>query len=435
MKTFKSFLILTVIFLYACSFDNKTGIWRDLAEEEVQSLTKKSKTKIFNKEIKNNNKSVQIDNKKKIINWKVDNYNNSNNIPNVTFNDEKVLTKLSTKLSKSRNKNDIFFFDEKIISYDHKGTIFVYSIDENKKVFEYNFYKKAFKNSRKNISLAVDNNIIFASDNFGYLYALDIKNQKIKWAKNFGIPFRSNLKVKNDILFLANQENVLYAIDINNGDKLWELSTNFKLLKSKFKNNIATSETNVIFLNTSGELYSINIISNKIEWVQNFSNSTSGGSNLFLSSPVIISNKNIIITTNDQLYQLDINTGNIILKLNIILDTKPLITNNNIIVLTPNKFLICINRSNGEIIWSKNFLKELVNMEKRFKIGKINGLYAVNSNIVLISKTGYLIKLNFNNGEIIEIVKFLQKSLGSNVLFANNKIFALDSQKKLFEYK
>ena len=158
----------------------------------------------------------------------------------------------------------------------------------------------------------------------------------------------------------------------------------------------------------------------------------SGGSNLFLSSPVIISNKNIIITTNDQLYQLDINTGNIILKLNIILDTKPLITNNNIIVLTPNKFLICINRSNGEIIWSKNFLKELVNMEKRFKIGKINGLYAVNSNIVLISKTGYLIKLNFNNGEIIEIVKFLQKSLGSNVLFANNKIFALDSPKKTF---
>ena len=45
MNTFKSFLILTVIFLYACSFDNKTGIWRDLAEEEVQSLTKKVKQK------------------------------------------------------------------------------------------------------------------------------------------------------------------------------------------------------------------------------------------------------------------------------------------------------------------------------------------------------------------------------------------------------
>ena len=59
-------MILTVIFLYACSFDNKTGIWRDLAEEEVQSLTKKSKTKIFDKEIKNNNKSVQIDNKKRL---------------------------------------------------------------------------------------------------------------------------------------------------------------------------------------------------------------------------------------------------------------------------------------------------------------------------------------------------------------------------------
>ena len=69
------------------------------------------------------------------------------------------------------------------------------------------------------------------------------------------VSFQIKFKSKNDILFLANQENVLYAIDINNGDKLWELSTNFKLLKSKFKNNIATSETNVIFLNTSGELF------------------------------------------------------------------------------------------------------------------------------------------------------------------------------------
>ena len=54
----------------------------------------------------------------------------------------------------------------------------------------------------------------------GYLYALDYINDKIIWAKNFKIPFRSNLKIINNKIFLADQNNTIYVIDKLNGEKI-----------------------------------------------------------------------------------------------------------------------------------------------------------------------------------------------------------------------
>ena len=43
-------------------------------------------------------------------------------------------------------------------------------------------------------SFSIYKNNIYIADNLGYLYSIDYKNQKLLWAKNYGIPFRSNLK-------------------------------------------------------------------------------------------------------------------------------------------------------------------------------------------------------------------------------------------------
>ena len=34
----------------------------------------------------------------------------------------------------------------------------------------------------------------------------NIENQKIIWAKNFGVPFRSNIKIIDNLIFLSNQD-------------------------------------------------------------------------------------------------------------------------------------------------------------------------------------------------------------------------------------
>ena len=113
---------------------------------------------------------------------------------------------------------------------DSKGNIGVFSLNENKLIFKYNFYKKKFKKFKKEIKLIVKENIIIAVDNFGYIYSIDYKKNKIIWAKNFLIPFRSNLKIIDDTLFDTNVINNHILKDID--DDKFNLKLN--IIKKSF---------------------------------------------------------------------------------------------------------------------------------------------------------------------------------------------------------
>ena len=83
---------------------------------------------------------------------------------------------------------------------------------DNKTLIKFNFYKKKYKKINKKLNLIVENNIIYVSDNFGYLYAYNYLDGKLLWAKNYNIPFRSNLKIYKNIIFAANQNNNLFFL-------------------------------------------------------------------------------------------------------------------------------------------------------------------------------------------------------------------------------
>ena len=280
MRRIISFLIL-VLFCFSCSFDNKSGIWKDDAKLKKQ-LKKKEKDKklknIFSENISFNEEvnvkpgeKVKIDNIIKNIAWTDKYFNTTNNIPNAHYNNEKYLVFKSSKLSRNFTNPDILYYNNNIISYDHKGTIFIYSNSVKKKIFEYNFYKKKYKRFKKQINIVIDNSNIYVSDNLGYIYCININSKKLIWAKRIGIPFRSNIKVANNKLFLADQDNKLYSFKTSNGEKIWQFATTLTDLKSSFKNNIVidVKNSNLFFLNTSGELYSINYLNQGINWFSN----------------------------------------------------------------------------------------------------------------------------------------------------------------------
>ena len=58
--------------------------------------------------------------------------------------------------------------------------------------------------------MIIQNDVIYVSDNLGYLYSYDYIKDKVIWAKNYKVPFRSNLKIKKNKLIAANQNNTLY---------------------------------------------------------------------------------------------------------------------------------------------------------------------------------------------------------------------------------
>ena len=158
---FKKFLsiILILIFISACSFDNKSGIWKNT--NEVSKIdddvfkdfkTLKIKNKIFEDTIQiPSNFKFNISKPFNNSNWNDIFYNKSNNLDHFTYENKNELLFKSKKISSNEIDNFILFKNENIISSDLKGNIIIFSLAEKKVIYKFNFYKKKFKKLKKKI--------------------------------------------------------------------------------------------------------------------------------------------------------------------------------------------------------------------------------------------------------------------------------------------
>ena len=178
-------LFITIIFFPSCSFDNKTGIWNN----EINNVKNKNLFKDFEKLSSSNesfNKVVSFDKNFKLnitkpissSKWRDIYFDSTNNFPHFKYNNGNKLKYKTNKLSNSNLDNHIFFIDKHIITSDFKGNIFIFSIEEDKLISKFNFYKK-YKNIKKYLNLIVYKDVVYVSDNIGFLYALNFKTNKI----------------------------------------------------------------------------------------------------------------------------------------------------------------------------------------------------------------------------------------------------------------
>jgi len=454
----KLLLVLAMFVSSSCSLDNKTGIWKDASDILVENQTSKSisqnqtgtkyeeiftKNQSFDKEIDSaDSTDIKIDTPIKIMNWSERYGIGTNNISNIYYSDKKILLSKSSKLSKPHSNSNNFasnivFYKNNLISYNHKGEIFIYSLSLSKKIFKYNFYRKNFKNFNKELNFIVDDNILYVTDNLGYLYALNLDNKSIKWAKNYGIPFRSNIKFSDNQIFVSNQDNVIYSIDSNTGEKNWQFATSLTFLKSNFENNFALDllNNNLFFLNTSGELHSINYLTQKINWVLNFKNpSLAGDTELFLSHPLIVKNNNLIVTTEKAILSYNTSTAsrNWIFSSEPIF--KPIITTNNTFALLKNDLLICIDNISGNIVWSRNIFRGIKNKKIIKKFSSVADFKIVNNKINVYSANGHLLLFDPSNGNLNSVSTISKRGINSEIFFLDGNMLFIDNKKKLLKF-
>ena len=436
MKFFLTAFIF--ILLSNCSFDNKTGIWQNANDTKSKKTNKfkdfkkiKTKDKVFN-DIINPDKKLKIilDPVKINLNWLDEYYQNSNNLDNFSYKDTNELVFKSKKLSKNKTQERLLYKDQNIIVVDEKGNVIVYSIQNQQIIFNYNFYKKKFKKINKELNIIIEKNIVYVSDNLGYLYALDYVNQKLLWAQDYKVPFRSNIKILNGKLFLADINNSLYLIDKTNGEKIKIIPTEEVLIKNDFVNSLSFNKDSLFYLNTYGSLYSIGF-NGKIKWFINLNQSLDiNPSNLFYSNPIINHQDKLIISTDLYLYIINSNTGSTLSKISINTTIKPVISGKNLFLVTNNNLLVYISLETGKIIYSVDInqkISDFLNTKK--KSLSVKTLAIVNNDLYLFLNNSYFVKF-ISNGKIKSIVK-LSSPPQSLPIFINKSILYLDYKNKL----
>ena len=438
MKLFYSLIIL--IIFQNCSFDNKTGIWKNentiskkdkstFSDFETLSVSKKPFKKSIN--IKKNF-VFSIPNETKKNNWEDIFYNNTNNFENFYYTDSKKIIFKGKKITKYNVNKRILLENDNIVTTDLKGNILIFSIIDNEVIDKFNFYKKKYKNIDKSLNLIIEDNIIYVSDNIGYSYAYNYKIKKIIWAKNFKVPFRSNLKILKNKLVASNQNNDLLFINKNNGEIIKLIPTEETLIKNEFINNLSANNKYLFYLNNYGSIYAINQNKLQIVWYLNINKSLDPiVNNLFVGSEIINHKDRLVLSSNDFMYILNANDGSIIYKNDISFLIKPLAISDYIFVINKENFLICINLTDGKIIYSHDLNKKIAEfLDTKKKIADFRNLFMANKKLYIFLENSYYIKFNIK-GEIEEINK-LPSKLNADPIFSDGSIVFLDKKNKIY---
>ena len=432
-------ILIVLIFLQNCSFDNKSGIWKN------DSLTTKDDNDIF-REFKKlaityspfkkivktpNNFEFKVPVLVNAIEWNDIFFSDTNNLLNLKYSNLNKQNFRSKKISRKNIGNYILSENNKIICSDLNGNIFIFSLTDKKLINKFNFYKKKFRNLKKKLNLIVENGIIYVSDNIGFLYAYDYEKRRVIWAKNYKIPFRSNLKISEDKLLASNQNNNLFFFNKYSGEIIKLIPTEETVVKNVFINNLSLNNNYTFFLNTYGSLYAVSKKDMEIKWFVNLNQSLDiNPSNLFMGNQIVNNNKNIIVNSNQSTYVLDAVTGTILFKKNFSSIIRPIIIDQYFLSISKNNFLIMTNINNGKILYSLDMNQEVANFLKSKKREiQIKNTMIVNGKIYIFLKNSFLLKFDLN-GKLKSINK-LPNKLNTFPIIINGSMVYFDFKNRL----
>ncbi len=438
----KSYFLFFVFFLIGCSFDNKTGIWKNesISEKDYKNLdglieiNQVFDVSPFDKNINIENDfifniSKPIDN----LSWNDIYYSKTNNFENFKFNKSYNEIFKSKKLSRSENSKFPLFKNNNFIFSDNKGNIIFFSIKEKNVIKKFNFYKKNYKSHiEKKLNLFIENNILFISDNLGYLYAYDMGSNKILWAIDHKIPFRSNLKIKNGKIYTSNQNNDFLVFNKKNGKIIKTIPTEENKIQNSFINNVAEDNfNNFFFLNSYGSLYSIDVNSLQVNWFINLSSSFNFNPlNIFSSNIVVYQNKKIIISTDSHTYVINSTDGSIISKLNFSSVVRPIINKNYLFIINKNNFLIAYDLIDKKLLYSYNIDNQIAD---KLKIKKqkisLKDFMLVQDEFLILLNNSYI--LNFDIRGKLQEIRELNSRISSKPIFINSSLLYLDKKNRL----
>ena len=431
------FALFLLIILSNCSFDNKTGIWKNnqpdlITQNRFEDFeTFYSEQKSFDQVVPpDDNLALSLSKIKTNLKWNDEFYNGSNNLDNFSYKDDNRIIFKSKKLTKHKTGNNILFDGNNSIITDDKGNIVVLSLENEQIIFKYNFYNKKFKKNQKILNIIIENNIIYVGDNLGYLYAVNYISGKLLWAKNYKIPFRSNLKISENIIYISNINNTLLLLDKSNGDKIKTIPTEETVVKNDYVNSLAIDKKSIFYLNTYGSIYSLNSLGG-INWFASLNQSSEANpTNIFYSNPILLYKDKLIVSTDPYLYILNSKNGFTISKSPMTSIFKPIVSGENLFLITKDNLLVAINIITGKIIYSIDISQQIANfLDTKNKSISIKSFSILNDSLFIFLNNSYLVKFT-SKGKIFNINK-LPAKLSSKPIFINGSIIYLNNKNKL----
>ena len=413
-------LIIALIFLNQCSFNENSRIWKDKenkleAQKNIKKvfLEDKTITTEFNQELKLDLSIIKFNNKI------TDNENNYG-----SQNYEGLIDKIGNyKFSKFEDINQLnfkpIFLEDGLIFFDKKGSIIRYN-DKTKVLWKQNHYSKSEKKLRPKLDFIQDGENLLITDSIAKYYSVNINSGELNWSKNNIYPFNSGIKKHKNKIFVIDYKNTLRCFNISDGNECWNLKTEDSFTISDSKFSLIVINDKVIFSNSIGDITAVDIETGVIIWqLPTQSSSIINETYNFKISKLVSDGNSIIFSNNkNEFHSIDVKTGTINWINEINSNITPIITENLIFTVSNEGYLIVIEKNNGNIIRVTDLFKNY-KLKKRKNINPV-GFVIGNTNLYLTNTDGKMIVVDLSLGDIKKIEKISGDFISRPFIFNQN---------------
>ena len=425
----KFFLIFLVLFLTNnCSFDQRSGIWTqnerlDKSDAKVKILFEKEET--ISKEL---NPNFIIDTPLKIFENRFSYGTNDFGALNFRLNLKKILRFKFSKIKDFNYFDPTLGFDKKdIIFFDKKGSILKFD-NKSKIIWKKNHYTKLEKKIFPILNFSVKKNVLVVTDNLSKYYAIDVNTGKILWSENHNTNFVSHIKIDGDRFYIIDANNIIYCFSLLDGSKIWEYRTDYELITSQKKLSIIFDEEKIYFINSKGDLYSLNKKNGNLLWITPTKNPDEIFQTFLLqTSQIVLNNDNLYFSNNmNNFFSIDKNSGFVNWKQNINSELKPIVVDELIFTVSADGFFLIIDKISGNILRINDVFNSFSN-RKRKKITPTGFVLDLN-NIYISMNNGKILMVNLGNGKIQSILKISNDKISKPFVNGNNMFVVKDNE-------
>ena len=294
-------------------------------------------------------------------------------------------------------------------------------------IWKNNIYSKNDKKNNPILYFASNDQTLVVSDSLAKYYAINLNNGELLWSKNNSSPFNSQVKIFKDKFFTIDFENILRCYSIKDGKEIWSFKSEKSFIKSQQKLSFIINDNNLVFINTLGDLSSIDIETGNLVW-QTPTQSSAIYENYFSlkNSDLIAENKTIYFSNNkNEFFAIDERNGVIKWKQNLNSNLRPTFADGLVFTVTLEGYLAAIDSRNGNIVRMTNVLNIIKNYKK--KNIKPEGFIIANDKIYLSLNNGRLVIIETLNGKPIDIKKIDNEKISRPYILNNNMFIVRDN--------
>jgi len=421
---FRNIFFILALFFQSCSFYDTAGIWSSdekikIDEIRPKPLFKDNKVEIseFNKDVFLNFEGVQ-----KSLNQNQFFDNNDGLVENINSVEKFSKYKLSKNKNLRLSEPDLIFDANHLIFFDNKGNLLKF--DENKELkWKINIYNKNEKKIEPILFMEKKDGFLYVADNLSKIYKINIDNGSLMWVVDYKSPFNSEIKIYSNKIYVVDANNTMNCFSTLDGKKIWSYNTEETFIRSSKRSSVVIYKENVIFNNSFGDIYALNLDDGILEWqlsTNKKSNNITDSIDLEYSD-LTYQNDSIYVSNNKgNFYSIDIDSGLIKWTQNIKSKVKPLIVEDWIITFSDNGYLTILDSKKGNILKIVDISKNI--KIKRKEVFKISGFISNLNKIYATSNLGHLLEIDLNSGKLEKIIK-ISKNYLSRPFYKNGNIY------------